>query len=112
MMIENRLEVNGGQAVFRHNPFWGVQQLMQDPYFEDAQPKVTTGCIYDWSAAFFGLVADGMARLREVGHMKLEMIAGDGYTVMDRIRMGTIARDEAFPVKYDRIHASNVPDYV
>lgn len=81
------------------------------------RPELKAGGIYEWSVTFFGLVADGMRRLRErkevgKGGLMMEMMATDGYAYMDGLRMGTVERKKEFPVMFDRIHASNVPDYV
>lgn len=87
--------------------------------FKAERPKMKSGGIYDWSVVFFGLVADGMSKLREGGGpgkdggLKLEFVLGDGYAFMDDVRMGSrTGRKETFPTSFDRIHSSNVPDYV
>lgn len=81
-------------------------------YLNAFRPQGKAGTLYDWSAAFFGLVADGMKRTRDMGSLKLEFVQGDGFAIMDKIRMGTLIREEGFPVLFDRIHGCNVPDYM
>lgn len=44
--------------------------------------------------------------------LKIEIIVGDGFAAMDAVHLGTIARQPEFPNTFDRIHASNVPDYM
>lgn len=67
------------------------------------------GGLYSVSSRFFWLVAAGFRKMKS--HLKIEVILGDGFAVMDEIRMETLTRSENFPVLFDRIHASNVPDY-
>ncbi|KDQ18535.1 hypothetical protein BOTBODRAFT_185105 [Botryobasidium botryosum FD-172 SS1] len=96
-----------------HCPFEGVKSMLPD-YLGYKCPAEVQDCIYRFSAVFFGLVADGMERLRarKSGGLKIEVMRADGYAAMDGIRMRTLSRDETFPVLFDRIHASNVPDYI
>ncbi|KAF9055371.1 hypothetical protein BDZ89DRAFT_1055971 [Hymenopellis radicata] len=69
-----------------------------------------SGGLYSISAGFFSYTAIGLKKLR--GHLKIEMILGDGYAILDDIRLKTLTRSQDFPVLFDRIHASNVPDYI
>ncbi|KDQ18534.1 hypothetical protein BOTBODRAFT_28921 [Botryobasidium botryosum FD-172 SS1] len=98
---------------FCHCPFQGVRRMLPD-YLGYECPAELQDCIYHFSEVFFGLVADGMERLRarKSGGLKIEVRHADGYAALDGIRMRTLSRNEAFPVLFDRIHASNVPDYV
>lgn len=99
---------------YGHDPFLGVQKLFTDLHMEPARPQAKTGHAYIWSERFFGLAADGFAQLRKLGPqaLKLEMVLADGYAWMDRVKLGAASRKDGFPNSYDRIHASNVPDYV
>lgn len=69
-----------------------------------------SGGLYTISERFFLGVARGMKKLQ--GHFRIEAILGDGFAVMDEIKLKTLPRLEGFPVLFDRVHASNVPDYV
>jgi hypothetical protein len=88
-------------------PFMGGIRMFPQ-IFEHLKPKKSG--LYNISAQFFQLAAQGIGKLR--GVLKLEVILGDGYAVMDAIRLKTLTRRDSFPVLFDRIHASNVPDYV
>ena len=74
-------------------------------------PKVKegNGFLYNLSMTFFSRVAVAMMRLGK--KLTIEVVAGDGFAIMDNIRSKTITRREDFPATFDRIHASNVPDY-
>jgi len=98
-----------------HCPFTGSLDLLNLAYFEEERPKDReTDIIYSWSEAFFNLVVDGMERLRarKNGGLMIEVVMEDGYAFMDELRMGTAIRRAEFPKSFDRIHSSNVPDYV
>lgn len=97
-----------------YDPFEGAQKLFADPNMASVRPKGGPGCLYVWSETFFSLVADGLGRLRQLGSgsLKLELVLADGYAWMDGVRFGTILGRDGFPVTYDRIHTSNVPDYM
>lgn len=87
--------------------------MLWGKYVEEYRPQGSTGCVYDWSAIFFGMAADGIKRVRKLGgQMKLEFVQGDGYAIMDKIRLDTLPRATGFPVLFDRIHRCNVPDYM
>ncbi|KAJ7578709.1 hypothetical protein C8J56DRAFT_968871 [Mycena floridula] len=89
------------------DPFSGCKGLFPSA-FEHLNVQAQNGSLFDVSARFFSLAALGIGRLGE--SLKIELILGDGYDVMDKIRLKTLARPD-FPVLFDRIHASNVPDY-
>lgn len=109
-----RLASQDYKQLFNQCPFQGVQSMLSPHYLGAHRPTATDGSsgLYDWSAAFFGLVADGLARLVQYGYLTVEMVHGDAFNGMDKIRAGTMERDTSFPTQFDRIHASNVPDYV
>lgn len=93
------------------NPFERCEQLVPMYARELVLPREQrSGCLYDMSARFFGLVAEGIRRLGPA--LRLELVCGDGYAVMDQIRRSTLIRNPSFPVLFDRVHTSNVHDFM
>ncbi|KAK3358423.1 hypothetical protein B0T24DRAFT_129299 [Lasiosphaeria ovina] len=75
--------------------------------------------VLDMVGGLFVSVSYGLIKLS--GRLKIEALAGEMTDTMDRIRWGCLeARSRPaggidpseFPRKYDRIHMSNIPDYV
>jgi hypothetical protein len=111
--------------------------LAQDPWqfaaaLRDLTPLESGGRLYDLFADWFTLVASCFGQLK--GDMKIEMCLGGITTVLEQIRCGVIGRrqrssahcdpsiaqgndatineGEEYPRVYDRIHLSNIPDYI
>jgi hypothetical protein len=113
--------------------------LAQDPWQFGAGlrdlnlvPSGSGARMYDLVAMWFTLVADCFSQLK--GDLKIEVCLGSVTTVLEQIRCGVIGRrqqspahcdpDEAqrndktisegeeYPRVYDRIHLSNIPDYI
>jgi hypothetical protein len=91
-------------------PFRDIQHLFPAS-LKHLMPKIKDGnaFLYNLSTAFFSRVAVAMMRLGK--KLAIEVIAGDGFAIMDNIRSKMVTRREDFPATFDRIHASNVPDY-
>lgn len=68
------------------------------------------GGLFSLASQFFAHVAKAFNLLSSC--LRVKVILGDGFEVMDAIRFGTLTRRESYPVLFDRIHASNVPDYM
>lgn len=88
--------------------------------------------LYDLVTMWFEILAASFGQLK--GTMKIEMCLGDVTTVLEQIRCGVIGRrkrsyahcdsdvaqkndtmisgGEEYPRVYDRIHLSNIPDYI
>ncbi|KAF9055355.1 hypothetical protein BDZ89DRAFT_1055951 [Hymenopellis radicata] len=81
--------------------------------FRDELDRITSTCpvgtLYQITSDCFWRIGQGFKKLRD--RFTLEVILGDGFAVMDGIRLKTFSRSAKFPLLYDRIHASNVPDY-
>ncbi|KAJ7597888.1 hypothetical protein C8J56DRAFT_1159677 [Mycena floridula] len=92
------------------HPFEGGFRLFS-PSFKHLEIGGNGGSLYDVSARFFSLVAQGFARLKST--LKIEIMVGEGYSIMEQIRLETLRdRPVSFPVLFDRVHGSNVQDYV
>jgi hypothetical protein len=88
-----------------HNPFELAQAVSSSSI--PTAPKKTEQ-LFDWVAQFFLDVAISLAPVRS--RLKVEFLQGDVARVLESIRYGARRdRNESYPVKYDRIHASNIP---
>jgi hypothetical protein len=88
-----------------HNPFEFAQAVSSSSI--PTAPKKTEQ-LFDWVAQFFLDVAISLAPVRS--RLKVEFLQGDVARVLESIRYGARRdRNESYPVKYDRIHASNIP---
>ncbi|CAN9240073.1 unnamed protein product [Alternaria alternata] len=98
------------QDVFAvHNPF----RLASMPY---AYTKIgkdpeTPQKLYEYLAPFFVHTAQALRGL--AGRLHVEMMTGDVTVALGRITKQDVKdRPKHFPQRYDRIHLSNIPDYV
>jgi hypothetical protein len=88
-----------------HNPFEFAQAVSGASLA--TEPKKPER-LYDWTAQFFLDVAVSLAAIRD--RTKVDFLQGDVVRVLEGIRCGTShGRDASYPVKYDRIHTSNIP---
>jgi hypothetical protein len=98
----------------------------------DRMPLEPGARLYDFVTTWFAIVAECFNQLK--GDMKIEVCLGNITTVLEQIRCGVIGRrqrthahcdpdmaegndtilgeGEEYPRVYDRIHLSNIPDYV
>ncbi|KAJ7586341.1 hypothetical protein C8J56DRAFT_103668 [Mycena floridula] len=92
------------------DPFRGTLAMVSGfiPHFASVF-TVPGAYIYGISATFFSLAATGFGKMKEA--LKIEVVLGDGYEFMDRIRLKTISRPTSFPIAFDRIHGSSVSGY-
>ena len=76
-------------------------------------PDFSAATTFSWVSLVFKHAAEAITRFGKYKHgLTIEVIAGEGFSVLDKIRFGGMKhRAEKFPVPYDRIHLSNVPDY-
>ncbi|KAF9055350.1 hypothetical protein BDZ89DRAFT_1055943 [Hymenopellis radicata] len=95
--------------VIEQDPFSGCKELFSQE-LSHLTGSPDRGGLYSISSRFFWLTAMGFKKLQDC--FKIEVILGDGYAVMDDIRLKTLTRPSEFPVLFDRMHASNVPDYI
>lgn len=88
-----------------HNPFEFAQAVSSASLPTDPEkPKH----LYDWTAQFFLDVAVSLATIRD--RLKVEFLQGDVVRVLEGIKCGMQPdRNASYPVKYDRIHTSNIP---
>jgi hypothetical protein len=98
----------------------------------DRMPLEPGARLYDFVTTWFAIVAECFNQLK--GDMKIEVCLGNITTVLEQIRCGAIGRrqrshahcdpdmaqgndviiseGEEYPQIYDRMHLSNVPDYI
>ncbi|CAN9204036.1 unnamed protein product [Alternaria alternata] len=98
------------QDVFAvHNPF----RLASMPYActKIGKDPETPQKLYDYLAPFFVHTAQALRGL--AGRLHVEMMTGDVTVALGRITKQDVKdRPKHFPQRYDRIHLSNIPDYV
>ncbi|KAK2613339.1 hypothetical protein N8I77_000257 [Diaporthe amygdali] len=67
---------------------------------------------------YFFLVAKSLEHIRRFSNLRVEIISGEMTDVMERLRYGCVEGravtrfSASFPQRFDRIHMSNVPDYI
>ncbi|KAL8773397.1 MAG: hypothetical protein Q9194_004354 [Teloschistes cf. exilis] len=94
-------------AVLSFDPFGAVDNLYLHTGLERPQQKP---CLYNHVARFFAHVATAIGRLRK--RLVIEIMDGEVNNMLETIRYNSSDRPETFPVKYDRVHLSNIPDYI
>ncbi|KAF1814279.1 hypothetical protein P152DRAFT_393392 [Eremomyces bilateralis CBS 781.70] len=73
-------------------------------------PKQTSG-LYATGYLFFSSVATALAESRD--RIFVETQLGDATKLLEDTRIGLVQnRDSTWPIQYDHVHLSNVPDYV
>ncbi|KAF2871213.1 hypothetical protein BDV95DRAFT_619358 [Massariosphaeria phaeospora] len=73
-------------------------------------PKRTTK-LYDFAKGYFLATARGISGIRD--RLTIEARSGEIGRILEGIRYGHMNdRDPSYPTTYDRIHLSNIPDYV
>lgn len=96
-----------------HNPFDAIRALGDRKL--PAQSR-STRRLYDYVAPFFVEVADGLRQM--AGRVCVEVTLGDCLDVAEKIHHGVYGpvtgdssevRPSDFPVRYDKIHLSNIP---
>lgn len=97
----------------RHNPYKLLGTFFDTDHASKILPAVRDATsLYDYSAAFFGEAAEAVHRLSRFERgLMIELVVGEGFAKVDAIHLGTLQRGLDFPVLYDRVQTSNVPDY-
>ncbi|KAM0716120.1 hypothetical protein Q7P37_008634 [Cladosporium fusiforme] len=124
--VEALKRLDGSDIDVAHDPWqFGA-------YLRDLMGLESGARLYDLVAMWFSLVADCFGQLKD--NMKIEVCLGNITTVLEQIRCGIIGRrprshaccdpdtaqgndaiiseGEEYPRVYDRIHLSNIPDYI
>jgi hypothetical protein len=88
-----------------HNPFELAEDLSSARIpTEPERPEQ----LYDYGAQFFLNVAMSLSAIRD--RLKVEFMSGDVVRILEGIKCGAqLDRDVSYPVRYDRIHTSNIP---
>jgi len=124
--VEALGSIDGTEIDVAHNPWQFAAAL------RDLVPLQKGARLYDLAAAWFTHIAACFSRIK--ADVKIEMCLGNITTVLEQIRCGVIGRrqrsfahcdpemaqgDDArasegdeYPRLYDRIHLSNIPDYI
>ena len=118
--VEALRSLDGKDIDVAHNP-WQFGDALRD--LIPMEPGMR---LFDLVTMWFAHVADCFNQLK--GDMKLEVCLGNITTVLEQIRCGvigrrqrsyahcdpdaTISEGEEYPRVYDRIHLSNIPDYI
>ncbi|KAF8312905.1 uncharacterized protein EI90DRAFT_3022840 [Cantharellus anzutake] len=88
------------------------QRILQFSVPKNFKPDDDTASLYDYSVAFFSRAAEGVRKsFQYPSSLMIELIASDGLRAMESIRLSSLGREPEWPILYDRIHLSNVPDY-
>jgi hypothetical protein len=98
------------QNVFAvHDPFW--QASMPYACIRIGNDPENPQKLYDYLAPFFVHTAQAVRGL--AGRLHVEMMTGDVTVALGRITKQDVKdRPKHFPQRYNRIHLSNIPDYV
>ncbi|KAF2669621.1 hypothetical protein BT63DRAFT_479414 [Microthyrium microscopicum] len=100
-------EANGEITDLGNNPFFVAKNLV-DPRQYDEPSKMS---LYDFTKIYFQLAAHSIRLLK--GRFTVEVVLGETTEFLEDIRWSKMPdRDKDFPVRYDGIHLSNIPDYI
>jgi hypothetical protein len=124
--VEAKRRLDGTDIDVAHDP-WQLGAAVCD-----RMPMESGARLYDFVSTWFAIVAEFLNQLK--GDMKIEVCLGNITTVLEQIRCGVIGRrqrshahcdpevaqgndaiiseGDEYPRVYDRIHLSNVPDYI
>ncbi|KAF8333035.1 uncharacterized protein EI90DRAFT_617795 [Cantharellus anzutake] len=95
-----------------HDPFRIASEFFNSQVPKNFKPDDYTASLYDYSVAFFSRAAEGVRKsFQYPSSLMIELIASDGLRAMECIRLSSLGREPEWPILYDRIHLSNVPDY-
>ncbi|KAF8309535.1 uncharacterized protein EI90DRAFT_3296564 [Cantharellus anzutake] len=95
-----------------HDPFRIASEFFNSQVPKNFKPDDDTASLYDYSVAFFSRAAEGVRKsFQYPSSLMIELIASDGLRAMESIRLSSLGREPEWPILYDRIHLSNVPDY-
>ncbi|KAF2646862.1 hypothetical protein P280DRAFT_465013 [Massarina eburnea CBS 473.64] len=91
-----------------HQPFEFERQMYDRcVWLRPKDPKI----LFDYAVPFFTHAARAVSAVG--GRLVVEVLTGDITRVLEGIDKNLLhERDPSFPTKYDRIHLSNIPDYV
>jgi hypothetical protein len=102
-----------------YNPYGFGSQLFSES--EEEPPKNPSG-LFDYFKSFFTSVVGGLRALE--GRFVIEFVHGEMADVLERLRYNVLEQrnsvseqnpgpdPKSFPIRYDRIHLSNIPDYI
>jgi hypothetical protein len=98
------LYIDRGPCLFTDS-IWGRQRDNGD-----RAPQLS---LFECPAHWFIQIAQGLKQMR--GRIKIEACVGDVTAFLEQLKYGAIGHREqqvTYPQAYDRIHLSNVPDYI
>ncbi|KAL8658086.1 MAG: hypothetical protein Q9226_001290 [Calogaya cf. arnoldii] len=86
-------------------------EMMKEFYKFTKIPKPTDATsLYEYVAPLFRHAALALQQVRD--RVTVEVTLGEVSGILDRMRHGLLDRNSSFPHSYDRIHLSNIPDYI
>ena len=115
------LEADRGTIDIAHDPFEFAERILMTGL---PPPKNLAG-LFSYTSAWFSSVGASIELLR--GKIMIEACVGDVTAVLEQVRYGIVGHRQAvfdgssegrapaentYPTSYDRIHLSNIPDYV
>ncbi|KAI3391944.1 hypothetical protein diail_6590 [Diaporthe ilicicola] len=104
----------------RLTPLEGEPISLLQRILSDADPLGIHGQkgVVELMGTYFAIVGTSLLYIQHRSRLRVEMIAGEMTDIMERLRYGCLddragsGSPQSFPKTFDRVHMSNVPDYV